>query len=174
MSKVFYINNDTDIVSSGGVLLYRFINGEMELLLSDTRGLYEDLGGKVDDNDKNINSSISREVHEESNGLIDKKSIKARLLKNNPIYIKKSKYLLYILHATPKERTLKSEDFGNKEIHDDINRTIKWIPLDIFLSQKIIKHRLNWRLKNKKIFDALKEIKIKSQLSKNVFIKKIE
>ena len=47
--KTFLLNDDEDmIVSAGGVILYRVKKGNVELLIAESRGLYEDLGGCVD------------------------------------------------------------------------------------------------------------------------------
>lgn len=43
--KTFYFNDDnTKPITAGGVIIYRFNKGIMELLLVDSRGNYEDLG----------------------------------------------------------------------------------------------------------------------------------
>lgn len=166
--KIFYLSDDKPIMS-GGLLLYRFIKNEMELLLVEGRGFYEDLGGRVDDDDKDIFSTVSREAFEESNELLNKRSIKSRI-KNAPyVYVPKYKYIVYILKANENEASLKSKDFGTKEIHDDIHRTIKWINLDTFLMPEIIKHKLNFRLKSSQLFNKLKEIRNDKKLDYNMF-----
>jgi hypothetical protein len=93
--------------------------------------------------------------------LLSKIKIKKRLENAPYIYATKSKYIVYIIEANDDEIQLTSKDFGTKEIHDDINRIISWIPLDKFLLPEIVKYKLNWRLKNKILFDKLKDIKNK-------------
>jgi len=157
--KIFYLNDDPEKeLTAGGVLIYKFTDGKLKLLIQESRGLYEDLGGRADDDDKNIHSTIAREAYEESNKLLKKKSIKERLSKAEYVYSKPNKYIVYVIKASDEEVNLKSKDFGSKEEHDDIDRTIKWISLDKFLESDIIKYKLNFRLKNKNLFDILTKL----------------
>ena len=168
--KIFYLDsNKTKSITSGGVIIYRFLKGYMELLLMDSKGLYHDLGGRTDIKDKDILSTVSREAFEESNELLNKRKIRTRLKYDDPIYIEKSKYVIFIIEASKEEEKLISSDFGVKEKHDNINRTIKWISLKKFLMNETIKYRLNWRLKNKKLFDKLNSIKNDRKINMSVF-----
>ena len=89
--KTFYIDTEKEKgVTAGGVVLYRFIGKEMELLLIETNGMYEDLGGKADTKDRDILSTVCREAHEESNEIINKRKLKARLKTAPHVYIQKS------------------------------------------------------------------------------------
>jgi len=142
-------------VTSGGVILYRIKNNSLQLLLSWSRGKYEDLGGTVDETDADIYHTISREVEEESNGLILAKDILTRIQTREPIYSKTSKYLAFIVKANDLESVLTSEQFGDKELHDNFERTIQWVPLIEFMNPVTIREKINFRLKNKYIFDAL-------------------
>jgi hypothetical protein len=171
--KLFYYNDDENLpITSGGVIIYKFnSDGLMELLLSDTRGGFEDLGGLCEFKDKNIQSTAAREASEESNKILNKNSIKKRIKNQQPIYIKKSKYIIFIIQATPEEEKLICKDFGDKEIHDNILRKIKWLPLTEFLTPEIIKYKMNWRIKHRQIFDKLKSIKNNSSITKDMFIK---
>lgn len=168
--KTFYLDDDKkQQVTSGGVLLYRFVKGNMELLLVESRGGLEDLGGQIDNDDKDIYSTVAREANEESNELLSKITIKRRIKKAQFAYIEKSKYVVYVIEADKKEIKLSSSDFGDTELHENILRKIKWIPLDIFLLPDIIKHKLNWRLKNRALFDILKQIKNDKKCDINMF-----
>ncbi|AYV84088.1 MAG: hypothetical protein Hyperionvirus17_8 [Hyperionvirus sp.] len=142
-------------VTSGGAIIYRLKNGILELLLSHNRSKYEDLGGTAENTDTDINHTVAREVEEESNKLISQKSILERIKNQKFIFSKTSKYILYILPATPTEASLTTEDFGTKEFHDNIPRTVHWIPFDEFINPATIKNKLNFRLKNRKIFEQL-------------------
>lgn len=158
--KTFYLNSDKEKpVTAGGVIIYRFVAENVELLLADTRGNFEDLGGRADQKDDDIVNTVAREAYEESNKILSKKEIMKRLNEVQPIYIEKTKYALFIIPALEKEVRLVGSDFGDREIHDDIERTIKWIPLAVFLLPEIIKNKLNWRLKSKQVFDRLKALK---------------
>jgi len=157
----FYLHNDKEQpVTAGGIIFYRIVNNSVDLLLMESRGNIEDFGGSVDTCDKTLDETIAREVDEESNNLFKKNDIITRLhIDNRCVYNKRCKYALYIVQATDVESKYKTLDFGDIELHDNIERIVKWIPLHIFMSPEFIKHRLNWRLKNKQLFDELYAIK---------------
>ena len=145
-------------ISGGGVILYRIKNDELQLLLMINRGKYEDLGGTSESKDKDIYQTVAREVCEESNELISKKSILSRIKESEYILSKTSKYILFIIKANKQESELSSEEFGEREIHDNIPRTVEWIPISEFLNSETIKNKLNFRLKNRNIFEYLKKL----------------
>lgn len=157
--NIFYYNNDkNNEIKAGGLLIYKKENNNIFLLLIENRGLYEDIGGRCDLSDKNIIETITREVEEETNNIIKKENL---VLENyKEFYNKKCKYLMLILHADEYIKNLKSEQFGDIEIHDNIQRKIKWIDINEFFDKNIIKYKLNFRLKNKILFDILENIKI--------------
>jgi ADP-ribose pyrophosphatase YjhB (NUDIX family) len=158
---VFYHNDDKELeVKAGGVIIYKIHKKtkKMSMLLIKNRGKYEDIGGCTDQKDKSIQDTIAREVDEETNSIIKSKNIKKRFEDGVEVFNKWSKYLIYVLEATDDERKLKSDDFGDREIHDDIERTVHWIKYDSFIKNDFIKDKLNFRLKNKIIFEQLKKI----------------
>jgi len=169
--KTFYLDaKKTKEVTAGGVIIYRMINNKIDLLLVEARGVYEDLGGRADEDDKDIFVTVAREAHEESNKLLDMKSIIKRLKDaDSPVHTARSKYAIYIIEATDKEAKLKSEKFGNRELHDDVPRRIKWIPLRRFMLSEILKCKINFRLKNKALFDKLKILGTKKEISVSIF-----
>jgi hypothetical protein len=170
---IFKINGQE--VKAGGIIFYRYTDKSIDLLLINSERTIEDIGGCTEKGDIDIYYTVARVVEEESNNQFNKKKIIKRIKHESTEYIisQKSKYIIFILKATKSEEKLKKEDFGNKEIHDDIKRQIKWIPLDFFLKGDIIKNKLNWRLKNAILFNKLKEIKDK-KFGKNVFSKFIK
>jgi hypothetical protein len=153
--KIFYLN--TKQVTAGGMLLYKIFNGELFLLLICSNGVYEDFGGKAGIKDTTIENTVSREVCEESNYLFDNNNIENRIKCIEPIYIPHSKYVLYILEATIDESLLTPEVFGDKELHDNIQRTVSWISHDDFVNMYFTK-KLNPRLKHYAIFQMLTDI----------------
>lgn len=166
----FYLDNDNEkCVTSGGVIIYKFTDTGMKLLLVNSRGGYEDLGGMIDEEDEDIYDTVSREAYEESNYLLSEKTIKKRLLNAPHIYNKKCKYVVFLIEASKKEKKLKKDDFGDREIHDDINRTVKWISLSTFLSDNVVKHKLNWRLKYFPLFKKLNELNNDNKLEVSLF-----
>lgn len=169
-NPTFYIDkNKEQPMKAGGVILYRFNKNSVEILLTESRGLLEDLGGCTDIKDKNIYHTVSREVDEESNSLIKKKDIMKRIKDAQWSYSSRSKYVIFLIKANEKEEKLKSSDFGKKELHDDIKRTISWMKIDDFLMNEVITHKINFRLKNRDLFNKLKAIKLDKQLSKSLF-----
>jgi hypothetical protein len=168
--KTFYLNDDTDMpILAGGVIIYRIKKGNMEVLVSENRGLYEDLGGMVDKSDKDIYVTVAREANEESNEMLSKSKIKKRIKIAPYFYMKRSKYIVFIIKANLDEELLISDDFGDREIHDNFARKIKWIPIDIFLSNDIVKYKLNFRLKNRALFTKLNQIKNENKLNISIF-----
>lgn len=149
-------------VTAGGILLYKYSKTKGDYLFlmiyPKSRNLFEDIGGRVDENDKNIHETVAREVYEETNKLIKKKSIIKRLVDSPYVYVPKSKYVIYFVRANDSEKKLTSKDFGTKEIHDDIEREMKWIPRKKLLDAKFIKYDLAFRVKHKKVFDTIKQI----------------
>ena len=158
--NTFYYNeNKDDEIKAGGLLIYKIENNEIFLLLIENRGLYEDIGGCSDIEDDSIYETIIREVEEETNHVIKKENINNLLEKNEEFYNKKCKYLLLIIKANDFLENLNSEQFGDKEIHDNINRKIKWISINEFFDKNILKYKINFRLKNKILFEKLEKIK---------------
>lgn len=170
--KTFYLDNEeSKPITAGGVMIYRFNNNDIEVLLADTRGTFEDLGGCVDKKDKDIMSTVAREAFEESNELLNRKKIRTRLKTAKYVYVPKMKYLVYLIPANSEETKLVSSDFGDIEKHDNISRKINWYPLNILKRADIFKEKLNWRIKNRKIYDTLKEIKDSNKINITIFNK---
>ena len=167
-----YLNDDdTKPVTAAGALLYKKVGDSMKLLLIETKGKYEDIGGKIDPVDKDIIDAAAREVEEETNGLIKGESIKDRLKVAPYIYVPRSKYVIFIIEANVSEKKLKKEDFGDREIHDNFARTIGWISREELTKPATVQHKLNWRLKSKSLFDKLIEIDKQLKLKPNIFKK---
>ena len=151
---------NNNIVKAGGILLYRKTEDDIYLLLIKSRGKYEDIGGRVDKQDKTIYDTVMREANEETNGVLDNISIFDRIKDSDYIYNAKSKYALFIIEATDTECKLESEIFGDKEIHDNITRKILWVPINNFI--KCIKsNEVNYRLINRDILRAIHKLKDK-------------
>jgi hypothetical protein len=158
--KTFYIGNDsTNPIRAGGVIIYRKTkDNNIDLLLIFSRGIYEDIGGRTDNEDNDIYETVAREVGEETNQIIVYDSIRDRLNNAKYVYFSKSKYVIFLVEATDKESRLTSEIFGETEIHDNISRLIQWVSLDTVLESSVIKYKLNYRMKNPLLFNKLKNI----------------
>lgn len=163
---------DGQDVKAGGIIFYRYGTKSIDLLLSASERSMDDLGGCTDIEDPDIYYTVAREVEEESNKKFNKKNLIKRLKQESTqyIYTPKSKYVIFILKASDDEKKFKKEDFGEKEIHDNIERQVKWIPLEFFLQSDTIQNKLNWRLRNAKLFNIFKEIKNK-KFGGNIFSK---
>jgi len=96
---------------------------------------------------------VAREVAEETNFKIDQEIIKHQIKSSKSIYIPIAKYVLFIVKANSYEKKLTSDDFGNKELFENIDRVINWITIDDFLHKKI---NLNPRLKSYELNEFLK------------------
>lgn len=167
--KTFYLNDDeSKPVTACGIMLYRFVDNELEFLVVEGRGMYEDFGGQTDPTDKDLYHTAARETYEESNKLIKKSSLKKRLKKADYVYNARSKYVIFIMKANKDEKKLEAKDFGDRELHDDIPRKVRWLNSDTMLNADIIKHKLNFRLKMKSFFDKVKEIKNDKKLDKSI------
>jgi hypothetical protein len=152
----FYYNEDnkTYEIRAGGVLFYKKnqnMTGEFEtyLLMIRNRGKLEDFGGCTDDVDKDIYDTISREVEEESNLIFKRSDIKSRIEKCVPVIIEKSKYMLFFVSLTESEEKLTEAQFGTREIHDNIERTVEWINAEKLQDDNFFNNELNYRLKIK-------------------------
>jgi hypothetical protein len=137
-SRPTFYHDDHEI-RAGGILFYRYVKHQdttsststIEVLLSLKQNRYEDIGGKTDPVDQSIYDTISREVHEETNGLITSYHVQKQLQvkHNSSHFIIHGKYLLYIIQANSFERNVTSSDFGETELLYDIPRTMHWVPI---------------------------------------------
>jgi 8-oxo-dGTP pyrophosphatase MutT (NUDIX family) len=172
--KIIYYDDDpAKPVTAAGVILYRYDGKVMQILLINSRNKYEDIGGKIDQIDESIEEAAAREVDEETNGQITAEDIIDRLNKTSSrqkVYVKNSKYLIYIIKANDSERLLTSEDFGDYEAHDKIKRTIQWLPRDTAFSTTFIRGgKLNYRMKSKALKDTLVSMDKNKNKSKSMF-----
>lgn len=141
---------------SAGIIFCRYINGLPYYLLikrsGDSRFVFEDLGGKIDDKDENLIDLAAREASEECNAALvprnldditNERSLYDKALNGSIAYIKKLvtvydikpllfpaiKYAIYII---PLPDTIEPQDFGEVEIVHDTNnnysikRTLDW------------------------------------------------
>jgi len=139
-----YLNDANMPIRAGGVIIYRKINNQIELLLIkkliSNIERFEDIGGKTDKNDINELDTIARETCEETNSIIDEKIIKKQLKYSKSCYNLKSKYVLYFIKANKYEKKLTSTVFGNIETHDSIHRTIEWVNSKLIIDKMINLH----------------------------------
>ena len=156
----FLYNNDPELeIRAGGAIFYKIDeNSTVQFMMLNARDKYEDFGGKTDLIDKSINHTIAREVDEESNHIFNKKDILKRIKQLVPCYTRTSKYQIYFIKLTEEESKLDVSVFGDKEIHDDIPRTVEYISIDNLKDKDFIKNKLCFRLKFKAFFKFVEEL----------------
>jgi 8-oxo-dGTP pyrophosphatase MutT (NUDIX family) len=165
--KTIYLDDDdAKPVTAGGVMIYKKTTNGLKVLVIETRGKYEDIGGKIDPMDNDIPSTVAREVEEETNAVIKAEDIIERIRNAPYVYVSNSKYVIYIVKATSHEFHLKKEAFGDKENHDGCNRTIGWILREELTRPIIVQCKMNWRIKNKHLFDKLIRLERKKPVIK--------
>jgi len=168
----FYYNGEQlKPIKAGGVIIYKIEDGSIKILLikikqfcksvkdgvkdGEVKEVYEDIGGKTDSGDISFYDTVSREVAEETNNVINPQIIKHQLSYSDNLYIEHAKYLLYIIKANSYEKNLNTQSFGDKEIHDNIDRTIVWIDaLDYLNNLK----KFNPRLHSNEIKEYFKKL----------------
>lgn len=155
---VFYYRKEQQVKASG-VILYKYDGcGYLYFLMikKSNPERYSDLGGKVEVGDSSIRYTASREVSEESNGLIKKSSILWQLNREFAhIFLCKSKYLLFFIRANEFQMNLESSDFGISENGCDGYRTIEWVRVDLLFNSDIT--FLHPRLRNIEFITFVKE-----------------
>ena len=99
---------------------------QRKLVKKKSRSFYEysDFGGKTEHTDYDIESTILRELTEETNGKI---ILSKEELKNvKPKYCSKSKYLLFVIPTKDKFYD-QIKEMGDRETLDGHLRDVKWI-----------------------------------------------
>ena len=153
----FFKNNPEWEIRAGGVTFYR-VNcetNEPEFLMIKYMGNYEDFGGKTDKVDNCIEDTVAREADEESNGIFNQREVFKILKSRSGTYCKHSKYIVYVCKTCKKYNPV---DFGDREYHDDIERTVEWVPYSNLIDKKFIKEYLHIRLRFKYFFLRINNI----------------
>jgi len=155
---IFYYKGNKELeIKAGGVIFYHIDSeNHLKFLMIKSRGKYEDFGGKTEKVDTCIEDTVSREVDEESNSIFKKSDVKKCLEKNSPIYTNNSKYLLYFYELDNDDYT--SEMFGDKEIYENIPRTVEWVSYLQLKDTTFVKKFLNYRLKFRAFFTKVNEL----------------
>lgn len=144
--QVFYYNGDySKPILAGGVIFYRYIGMQLQLLMIYKGNVIEDIGGKTEFNDLSIYDTVAREVSEETNGIVNSIVIYNQLLYSPCVYMPNCKYVTFFVKSNSYESMLTSENFGDKEIKFNLFRKIMWINIADIHKYKTA-HRVN--LKN--------------------------
>lgn len=148
-------------VRAGGVIFFRFRKKRLQLLLIESKRGIEDIGGCSDAIDTCSDDMVARETDEETNQVVTKEEVH-RLFKKKPVvhfYSKQSKYLFHIIRATKRIGRLTSDLFGDREYHDDIERSIGWV------NYPFVDKKLQYRMKEWGLHKILKAIEKGKPLS---------
>lgn len=111
-------------VRAGGVIIYSYKSGHIKLLLQQKNSRFEDMGGKIDKDDIDINATISREMFEEFKIIPLSKCIELINGPHDTIYIPNGKYLLYLIE-NKEISDIPLKAYGKYE--DGKARTIHWV-----------------------------------------------
>ena len=146
-------------IRAGGVLYYKKVGDSIEILLikRDDKDYYEDVGGKTSPEDKNVFDTVAREVDEETNKKMPYEIVMEQIKKSPSIYVKNSKYILFLVEATPEQQLFTTEDFSNLETHENVSRTIHWVDMSIYMDKK---HAFNPRMETNKLKEELSDISL--------------
>lgn len=129
MSKKPILFHQSKPVKACGIIIVQYAE-EPYFLLQKRGKLYEDFGGKVEWSDQSVFDTMVREALEESNHRFDASSLYQRLLTTPFFYYhKKANYLYAVIQATEEEVYLIDQDFGEVENHQQVERSVAWIPM---------------------------------------------
>lgn len=117
-------------ISACGCLFYKKQSRELLLISYKDPNWpnYDDLGGIIDEDDDTIYETITREVAEETNGVIGEVYLRKIIQKKNhkQFYNKFCKYFFLVVCVEEDFHT-NTDIFGEYESTDNIYRTINWI-----------------------------------------------
>jgi 8-oxo-dGTP pyrophosphatase MutT (NUDIX family) len=132
-------------ISACGCLLYKYINGEVHLLLVKYTNpkfpLLDDLGGKIELTDDSLFEAMAREVAEETNQIIDVAELQRLVNSSNSIhhyYNQPCKYFATVIEV-PENYLMDTSIFGSVETGNQIGRTLKWFPVSQAITQLSIR-----------------------------------
>ena len=97
-------------IRAGGVLFYKIVDDIKQYLVIITKGVYSDLGGKSELCDKTIYDTIAREVNEESTNFYTTAFVYNRIINEQPIYLSKAKYILFVLPIDSQYLNIDNDD----------------------------------------------------------------
>ncbi len=157
----FYNNNDkTKPIRAGGIIFYKVdeLTKQIKLLMQYTertgidgikRNVYEDIGGKTDEKDSNINDTIIRETVEETNNIITEEMMKEHFTKKiHCIYSKKSKYCLLLIEANKNIIDINRRTFGKEETSSGKLRQFHWIDSNRLITRGTPFNDRIWKMKS--------------------------
>jgi ADP-ribose pyrophosphatase YjhB (NUDIX family) len=158
----FNYNDDTELeIRAGGLIYYRIVEdpdtniSEPKFLMIKARGKYEDFGGCTDKVDSCIEETVAREAFEESNEIFEQEQVLEQVKKTVGTYNSRSKYVVFLVETSVDYNV---KDFGDREYHDNIERTVEWIPYSKLKDKDFTKEKLHFRLMFYKFFADVDKI----------------
>lgn len=133
-------------VRAAGLILYRYSPSGLEFLLQRRphTGEWEDLGGKVEEQDKTVFHTIAREATEESGGLLHMRDLLMRLQSAAyPTFVSEHKYMFVLMPATEKE--------SDQSYATQSYVTQEWVP-----AHTLTPHNLFVRLRHPAFLEAVR------------------
>jgi hypothetical protein len=118
--------------------------------------IWEDFGGKVDPDDRSIYDTAVRETLEESNDIFDEGYLRTEIQKVSVQDFVWNANCCYGTFILPLMEKIDPTLLGEKELHDNLDRTCKWVTYADFLRQR--KNKIHIRLKTKKLLSVLDKI----------------
>jgi hypothetical protein len=159
IKKILYLNdNSSKPVIGVGVLFYKKVGTKVMLLVVEADAKYADIGGKINNNDSDIPSSLSRILEEITNGVITYENGLINLKNAQYIYISSEKYVIYFVEANSEEKKLIKEDFDNSDKKNGSFRKIGWKLREDLINEATVKYKLNSRLKSKNVINTISAI----------------
>ena len=154
----YYENKENNEIRAGGIIYFRYNSkiNDVEFLMIKCNDKYEDFGGKTDKIDMSIEETVAREAEEESNNIFKKENTMNSIGKCKIVYTRNSKYIVYLIKTN---EDYKCEEFGDKEIYENIPRTVEWISSSKLLDPEFINTKLHIRLKHKFFSTMINKIK---------------
>ena len=144
------------LIKAAGILFICYKNNKLNILITEKQKkkqlVWEDFGGKVEQDDKSIYDTVIRETLEETNYIFDQTFLFYKLQQyysTNFCYNSKGCYGTFIIPINYFNPII----LGDKEIYQNINRKCKWITYDIFMCNL---SKINARLISDRLIQILK------------------
>lgn len=112
-------------MKAAGILFYRVLeDNTVQLLLRNSKGKgFADLGGKIEDCDRDIYDIAAREAWEESNKVFDVNELQKKIRNQEGYYIVAAKYCMFYCEIGNHD----TNEFGDTEIVTNQSHEFQWI-----------------------------------------------
>jgi hypothetical protein len=133
-----FYTKDNQEIRAAGIIFFVYVNGTKKWLFRKSNNYYSDIGGKTEQIDKNPIDTAIRETCEETNNSIFSSDHDVETCRNilsqkfkdqkpvSSVYIKKSKYILYMVRIEKKYHDSPISRFGEKEDETGEKHSFHW------------------------------------------------